>query len=146
MICDALKDSTAVFCWVLQEIFLFVYCIFFIPTVTTLLWIIRCSFHVLLGLFFLMSLLEHYFFIFKVKAKIGRSLQFNYYKSLCEFPLVFVYIHRFASFCSFLVWFSECVHFLMSLCICVLIYSVCLFVYIHVCACWWSCSGVYLNR
>lgn len=146
MICDPLKDSTAVFCWVLQEIFLFVYCIFFIPTVTTLLWIIRCSFHVLLGLFFLMSLLEHCFFIFKVKVKIGRSLQFNYYKSLCEFPLVFVYIHRFAGFCSFLVWFSECVYFLMSLCICVLIYSVCLFVYTHVCACWWSCSGVYLNR
>lgn len=72
------------FCWVLQEI-LFICLVYFLFLPATLLWIIRCSFHVLLELFFLVSLLEHYFFIFKVKVKIGRSLQFNYYKSLCEF-------------------------------------------------------------
>lgn len=99
--------SVAWFCWVVQGTVIclsythtYIY-ILSIPTVTTLLWIIRCSFHVLLGLFFLMSLLEPYFFIFKVKVKIGRSLQFNCYKSLCEFPLVFVYMRRFAGFCSF---------------------------------------------
>ena len=75
-----------------------------------------------------MSLLEHYFFIFKVKAKIGRSLQFNYYKSLCEFALVFVYMHRFAAFCSFFVCDSVNVFtflcrslyaFLFIVCVCV---------------------------
>jgi len=135
----------SVFAW---KLFICLYVFFFIPTVTTLLWIIRCSFYVLLGLFFLMSLLEHYFFIFKVKAKIGRSLQFNYYKSLCEFALVFVYMHRFASFCSFFcvcVCFSECLYFLASFSICLLIFSICADACVC-CVCRWSCNGVYLNR
>lgn len=116
MVCSAVEKSSAEFC----RKSLYLLSVFFTPTVTTLLWIIRRSFHVLLGLFFLVLLLKHYFFIFKVKVKIGRSLQFNYYKSLCEFALVFVYRHRFASFCRFCacVIFSEYVCFLVSLCIC----------------------------
>lgn len=150
MICGAFNDS-GWFCWVLQKnLFICLSWFFFIPTVTTLLWIIRCPFHVLLGLFFLMSLLEHYFFIFKVKVKIGRSLQFNCYKSLCEFPLVFVYMHRFAGFCSFFFFFMFCVYDPVNV-----FTFLSLFVYaslfiVHACVrayvSWWSCSGVYLNR
>lgn len=83
-----------------------------------------------------MSLLEHNFFIFKVKAKIGRSLQFNYYKSLCEFALVFVYMHRFASFGSFLcdsvnvfTFFCRSVYaFLFIVCVCIFA-CVCVYVW-----------------
>lgn len=90
-----------------------------------------------------MSLLEHYFFIFKVKVKIGRSLQFNYYKSLCEFALVFVYRHRFAASADFVcVIFSEYVCFLVSLCICVFIYSACMFMYMHANVCVHVCECV----
>lgn len=126
----ALKHSSALFCRVFA-LNLFICLSYFccvIPTVTNLLWIIRCSFHVLLGLFFFTSLLEHYIFIFKVKAKIGRSLQFNYYKSLCEFALVFVYMHRFAIFCTFVrvcVCFSGCLYVPVSFRICPFIFSVC---------------------
>lgn len=63
-----------------------------------------------------MSLRQCYFFIFKVKVKIGRSLQFNYYKSLCEFLLVFVYMHRFAGFCIFFMCVCVSVNVFTVLC------------------------------
>lgn len=84
------------------------------PFITTL-WIITCSFHVLLGLLFCVSAGTLRFFIFKVKAKIGRSLQFNYYKSLCEFAPVFVYMHAFTGLCIMdydLMWPGEHFHIL----------------------------------